>query len=101
METIHQYWYLYELPYLFFSLSITFSFFSTFLLTKKNTKLAVINWISSLFMIVGLFFSTFFYGILLDEFNLQNDLIILGLGVYSVSIFLIHTVKLLVSKLKK
>lgn len=101
MIAIQQYMYLYDFLYVFLSLSLTTIFLIGIRTNKEKKFLTLVSWFSSLFVIISMYFSTFFYGILLDEYNMGNDYIILGLVIYSVVVFASHTIIVIVRKIKK
>lgn len=100
------YWSSFQNIFIFLSLTLTLLFVSSFFVSKERNsaiKNAVLLWIPSVTTFIGVFFVSYFSGILYDELNIPTDNFILFLMGYSTIVFFLHTATLIYNcvRLKK
>ena len=97
----NQYWSIFQAVFYFSSLAITLNLILAIRLTGKKLALtSLISWLSSLALLVGIYYLTFFSGILYDELMLKTDYLLLSLSFYSGLVFIMQTIVLVVKNLK-
>ena len=102
MERLDQYWYLLQNVFLLLSFINTLFLILMIKLNRQNEKGSTfILGIGAIGVGLAVYFLSFFYGVLVDEFNLETNPLITGSVLYSAGIFVSQLVLFVTTFVRK
>lgn len=102
LERLDQYWYLLQNVFLLLSFINTLFLILMIKLNKENKKGSTfILGIGAIGLGLAVYFLSFFYGLLVDEFNLETNSLIIGSMLYSVGIFVSQLILFVTALVRK
>lgn len=102
LERLDQYWYLLQNVFLLLSFINTLFLILMIKLNRKNEKGSTfILGIGAIGVGLAVYFLSFFYGVLVDEFNLETNPLVIGSALYSAGLFVSQMILFVTALVRK